>query len=262
MNIAECFVLTSPHKILFDQLGEVENQVGDNLKAHAFYPFTKKFASGYVQFKQVANDDHAQPARRFRMKKLLIAFALTLSTGAFAQGLQLGYPSTGGNGCPQGSVSASLSPDNSQLSILFDSFVAEAGPASGRTLDRKSCNISIPVTVPNGYSVSVVAVDYRGFVGLPNRSANARFTAEYFFANQPGPRTQRQFIGAQNTDYLIENDLVVSAIVWSACGAQTNLRINASMMLQNTSFQDALATVDSADISSGIIYQLKFRPCR
>ena len=72
-----------------------------------------------------------------------------------------------------------------------------------------------------------------------------------------------QLSGASFTGNLsTTNDLVVSAIVWSACGAQTNLRINAAMMLQNTSFQDALATVDSADLSSGIIYQLKFRPCR
>jgi hypothetical protein len=199
-----------------------------------------------------------------KTKKMLALILLSIAAKVWSQpGLQLGYPSTGGNGCPQGSVSANLSPDSTQLSILFDSFVAEAGPASGKTLDRKSCNISIPVTVPSGYSVSVVAVDYRGFVGLPSRRANARFSAEYFFANMPGPRMQRQFIGAQNTDYLIENDLVLSAIVWSACGAQTNLRVNASIMVQNTDFsQDAIATVDSADISSGIIYQLQFRRCQ
>ena len=87
-------------------------------------------------------------------KKIALIAALTVSAGAFAQGLQLGYPSTGGNGCPQGTVSATLSPDNSQLSILFDQFLAEAGPGVGKTIDRKSCNIAIPVTVPNGYAVS------------------------------------------------------------------------------------------------------------
>ena len=196
-------------------------------------------------------------------KKIALIAALTVSAGAFAQGLELGYPSTGGNGCPQGTVSANLSPDNTQLSILFDQFIAEAGPGSGKTIDRKSCNISIPVTVPNGYAVSVVAVDYRGFVGLPSRSARARFSAEYFFANQRGPLLQRQFVGAQDTDYLIENDLLVTSLVWSACGASTNLRVNASIMLTNTDRRsDAIATVDSADISSGIIYQLQFRRCR
>ena len=197
------------------------------------------------------------------LKKLVLAASLSLSATAMAQGLELGYPSTGGNGCPAGTVSANLSPDGQQLSILFDQFVAEAGPAVGKTLDRKSCNISIPVTVPGGYSISIMAVDYRGFVGLPSRKANARFTAEYFFANMPGPRMQRTFVGAQNTDYLIENDLVISAQVWSACGASTNLRVNASIMLQNTDWaQDAIATVDSADISSGIIYQIAYRRCR
>jgi len=196
-------------------------------------------------------------------KKLFLVLMASLSVSAMAQSLQLGWPSTGGNGCPQGSVSANLSPDGRELSILFDQFVAEAGPAVGKTLDRKSCNISIPVTVPGGYSISIMAVDYRGFVGLPSRKANARFTAEYFFANMPGPRMQRTFVGAQNTDYLIENDLVISAQVWSACGASTNLRVNASIMLQNTDWaQDAIATVDSADISSGIIYQIAYRRCR
>jgi len=196
-------------------------------------------------------------------KIIALASTIAMATPAFAQvGLRLGHPSTGGNGCPSGTVSTTLSPDESQLSILFDQFVAEAGPGVGKTIDRKSCNIAIPVEVPGGYSVSIVGVDYRGFVGLPSRRATARFTAEYFFANMPGPRLQRSFVGSQNTDYLIENDLIVSAMTWSACGASTNLRINASIMLQNTDRDDAIATVDSADISSGIIYQLQFRRCR
>jgi len=197
------------------------------------------------------------------MKSLILSAALSLSASAMAQGLELGWPSTGGNGCPQGTVSANLSPDNQQLSILFDQFLAEAGPGVGRTIDRKSCNISIPITVPGGYSVSIVQVDYRGFVGLPSRQASARFSAEYFFAGARGPLLQRSFQGSQETDYLIDNRLGVQAMVWSACGAQTNLRINASMMVMNRDRSlDAIATVDSADISSGIIYQLQFRPCR
>lgn len=196
------------------------------------------------------------------LKKLFLVSTLSVSSLTFAQGLELGYPSTGGNGCPQGTVSASLSPDSSELSILFDSFIAEAGPSVGKTLDRKSCNISIPVSVPQGYSVSILAVDYRGFVALPDRRSMARFSAEYFFANSRGPRFFKTFRGEQATDYFIENDMIVSAMVWSACGAQTNLRINAAMMLQNSSrYDDAMATVDSADISSGIIYQLQWRRC-
>lgn len=197
------------------------------------------------------------------VKFLALAALMTASLSAFAQvGLRLGAPQNAGSGCPLGSVAAVISPDETQLSLLFDSYQVEAGPASGRTIDRKNCTIGIPVQVPGGYSLSIVKVIYRGFVGLPNRGASARFTADYSFANTIGPRFQRQFDGAQSTDYVISNDLAVTAMTWSACGASTNLRINTSMMLQNTSGLDAIASVDSADLSSGIIYQLKLRPCR
>ena len=194
------------------------------------------------------------------VKKLLSAALLTVSAASFAQDIQLGFPGYGGNGCPQGSASVTLSPDNKQMSIIFDSFISEAGPASGRTIDRKSCNISIPVTVPQGYSFSIINVDYRGFVALPH-GAMARLQAEYFIASSRGPTFVKQFRGAQNTDYFFNNTLGLQAQVWSACGAEVNMRVNASMMLQNNTFQDALATVDTVDVGAGIIYQLQWRRC-
>jgi hypothetical protein len=199
------------------------------------------------------------------IKKMLSASLLlsSISLSAFAQNdIALGVPAYGGNGCPNGSASVALSPDSKQLSIIFDQFLTEAGPASGRTLDRKSCNIAVPVHVPNGFSISVLAVDYRGFVSLPNRQATAQFSAEYFFAGMRGPVFSRSFVGQQDSDYTISNALAVQAMVWSPCGADTNLRVNASMMLRNASrLSDAMATVDSADISAGIVYQIQMRRC-
>ncbi len=196
-------------------------------------------------------------------KTLTVASLLIVSLNTFAQDqISLGFPIAGGNGCPNGTAQATLSPDGRQLSVIFDQFIAEAGPASGRTMDRKSCNIAIPVHVPNGYSISILNVDYRGFVSLPV-GATAQISAEYFFANQPGPRLAQNFVGRQDRDYLFNNQIAVQAMVWSPCGADANLRVNAGMMLRNTSRQlDAMATVDSADVSAGIIYQIQYRRCR
>lgn len=195
------------------------------------------------------------------IKKLSLLTLATLSINGFAQSsIQLGHPSTGGTGCPGGSATASLSPDGSALSIIFDSFVTEAGPSSGRTLDRKNCTISIPVHVPGGYSVSVIGIDYRGFVSLP-QGAQASMTAEYFFAGMMGPRFRQDFRGRMDQDYIFNNKIGVQAAVWSPCGADVNLRVSAAMMVRNTTYQDAMATVDSADISAGIIYQLQMRRC-
>src|SRR5262249_52788568 len=59
--------------------------------------------------------------------------------------IYLGIPSYGGTGCPAGTASVTLSPDAKALSILFDTYVAEVGGTSGKTLDRKSCNVAVPV---------------------------------------------------------------------------------------------------------------------
>ncbi len=195
---------------------------------------------------------------------MLLALSLCASfLNAFAQDrIELGFPAYGGNGCPSGTASATLSPDASSLSIIFDEFITEAGPAAGRTINRKSCNIAVPVHVPNGYSIAVIAVDYRGYVGLP-RSASARLQAEYFFAGMTGPRFIQDFTGATDRDYTFSNELGVESLVWSPCGADVNLRVNASMMVRNTNRSlDAIATVDSADINAGLIYHIQTRRCR
>lgn len=204
------------------------------------------------------------------LKQMVLLVTLISSVSAMAQfrygledgdGITLGEAGYGGSGCPSGSASVTLSPDAKSLSIIFDEFLTEAGRGVGKTIDRKSCNIAIPVHISQGYSVSVIGVDYRGYVFLPNRRAMARFSAEYFLAGSQGPKFSKMFRGAQDTDYTINNDIGVEALVWSACGADVNLRVNASMMLRNSSSEDALATVDSADFTSGIIYQLQWKKC-
>jgi hypothetical protein len=117
------------------------------------------------------------------MKKILslLFLASALTTTAFADDIQLGEPGYAGQGCPSGSASVTLSPDNKSLSILFDEYFVEAG--GRKKLQRKNCTIAIPVHVPTGFSVSLIDVDYRGYVMVP-RGGMARFTAEYFFASE------------------------------------------------------------------------------
>ncbi len=190
-----------------------------------------------------------------------VAVGLMISSAAMAQSLQLGSPAYGGSGCPAGSASAILSPDGTAVSILFDQYQVEAGNTTGRRIDRKSCNIAIPVSVPQGFSVAIFKADYRGFNAVPVGGYN-RFDVEYFWAGLRGPRVQRTFTGPLNSDFSVSDSLQATALVWSACGAQTNLRINSSMMTQSNSRMDqSLASVDSADISSGLIYHIQWRQC-
>lgn len=196
------------------------------------------------------------------MKKIAMLASLFVSMFAQANAsqLQLGMPAIGGTGCPAGSAQAILSPDNTQISILFDNFIAEAG-GNGKQLDRKSCNIAIPVQVPQGFSVSVFKMDYRGYVSVP-MGGQGEIRASYFFAGSQGPTFYQRFNGGTNRDYLFTNNLVGVADVWSACGASVILRTNANMMVRtNSQYDDALGTVDSLDAHSGIVYHIRTRRC-
>ena len=176
-------------------------------------------------------------------------------------GIRLGIPGYGGTGCPAGSVSTTLSPDEKSLSLIFDEYSVSAGGTTGRSFDRKSCNVAIPVHVPQGYSVAVLAVDYRGFNHLP-AGASSQFNVEYFFAGSRGPAFRRSFFGSLDADYTISNELQAESVVWSACGADVNLRTNSSMRLSTVRNAEAMATVDSEDVNAAIVYHLQWRACR
>lgn len=200
--------------------------------------------------------------------KALSLFVATLATlfavsQAEAQnGLRLGEASYGGTGCPAGTASVTVSPNQDAISILFDNFVAEAGNTTGRRLDRKACSISIPVQVPNGYSVAVFQTDYRGFNLIPGAGAYTQLDTEYFWAGVRGPKFSRRFSGPQTDNYTQSNGVIASTLVWTPCGASVNLRVNSSIMaMSNGAMSQTMMTVDSADVTSGLLYHLQWRRC-
>lgn len=196
------------------------------------------------------------------MKALLTLATLFVAISAKAQ-IQLGQPQYGGNGCPAGSASVSLTADGKTMSVLFDQFKAEAGNTTGRRIDRSSCNLRVPINVPQGYSVALIGIDYRGFNAVPSNGAYTEFNAEYFYAGSRGPRFSRRFQGPQSSEYLINNQLVATNLVWSPCGSQVIFGINASATaMANSSMQQTMMIVDSADINAGILYQFSWRRCQ
>ncbi len=200
-----------------------------------------------------------------KMTNLLLAAvtALLVSEAAMAQsGIRLGTPSYGGSGCPAGTASVTLSPSEDAISILFDAFSASAGSGTGKRVDRKSCNLSIPVTIPQGYSVSVIQTDYRGFNYVPSSGAYTRLNTEYFWAGIRGPMFSKLFTGPQNKDFTTSNGIIAESLVWTPCGASINMRVNSSIMAQSNNRMDQTdIMVDSADITAGLVYHLQWRRC-
>ena len=203
---------------------------------------------------------------KMMVKKLftlaLVSLGMMSSALAFdPNDVALGRPAFAGTGCPWGSASVALSPDAQELSILFDNYAVDAGGSTGRTIARKNCTIAIPVHVPQGYSVSLIKVDYRGFNSLP-AGAYSKFDASYFFAGSAGPTQSKTFYGSTEGEYLLTSNLLLSDMVWSRCGDSVILRAATSLYLKNTNpMIEALSTLDSVDVSAGLIYRLSWKQC-
>lgn len=197
------------------------------------------------------------------LKSLLVLSAIVMATAsAEASRITLGEPAYGGNGCPAGSASITVTGDGTTMSVLFDSFAAEAGNTTGRRVDRKSCNLRVPVRVPNGYSMALIGVDYRGFNAVPGNGAYNDFRAEYFYAGSRGPVFQQRFRGPLADSFQITNNLIASNLIWSACSKEVIFSINASATsMSNARMDQTMMIVDSIDISAGMLYHFQLRRC-
>lgn len=190
---------------------------------------------------------------------LLALTIIAMSLPAYAQsGLSLGKASYGGTGCPAGTASIALSRDKRSISLRFDRYEAKA--SGGRSFDRKSCNLAIPLSVPSGISVSVVSAEYRGFNRLP-AGAKAQFRAEYFFAGGRGPVLSRAFEGPLQGRFSLAGRVTARSAVWSGCGADVILRTNTSLRVSTSGRRAASSSIRSQEIRTAIVYRLQWRKC-
>lgn len=187
--------------------------------------------------------------------------------------ISMGRISYGGNGCPQGSLSATLSPDSKAISILYDEFILELGDSAGVLNQKKTCHLRIPIHVPRGLKASVVALDYRGYHFLDEKT-RLRLNSQYFFQNRRRPDkagavTRRNMVvrGPIDEEYVISSELKQRRTrKRSDCGE--DFILNVVNDLHGTSRgNDLFATVDSLDAvgkalgNSEVRYHLTWETC-
>lgn len=169
-----------------------------------------------------------------------------------------------GSGCPAGSVAQNVAPDLQAFTLLFDSYIAEAGPGVSAREKRKNCQINIDLAFPQGWSYSIFTVDYRGYVSLEPRTTAMQKSSYYFQGNRATANLQTTMKGPVDKDYQIRDTLGLSAMVWSPCGASRSLNINSQIRVDNTRNRRGfgLITLDSIDGQVEHVYGIKWKRCR
>jgi hypothetical protein len=180
-------------------------------------------------------------------------------------GVQLGQPSYGGSGCPQGTMSATLSPDSKTLSVIFDQFMSRADATTAKRV-MNDCNMRIPVSVPAGYKVQATRIDYRGYAAAP-KSGRGVLKVQYQMYDSSGSalgkeiKRRKIFPGPRDDMYLVSSRVKVGPA--SGCGKNFTLGITGrAIAVTNKKGEDAIMTVDTVDSSETVRYFLRWKKCK
>lgn len=184
---------------------------------------------------------------------------------------ELGIPISKGNGCPDGTVSVTLSPDHQALSLIFDQYSAQAGQLVESKRVTTSCLVKIPIQLPRGYFLVVSRVDYRGFHSLPSGAkslfaSHESYWVDHRFISDSGLRI-RTFYGPLDQDFLVSTQL--KKPIRSRCGGKIEIHLQSWLTVKtNSSFDQTLSSMDSIDVLlqrvPGPNAEVKFllKPCK
>jgi hypothetical protein len=199
-----------------------------------------------------------------RWSAALAALALFSASQAHAQAGPRVVPPTGGagGGCGDISYSVVLSPDGNTLSVLFDNF-AVTGGASGQTA-KTACDLQIPLVLPDGFSLGVYKVDYRGFARLQARQI-AELDIDYGFGSSGRFKFFHRLIaGPMEDDYTYSETIGGGLMARAGCGAKAVLTLNAALTLQPARQPgETVVSLDSVDGApvGGVVFHLDRKKC-
>ncbi|KAH8896175.1 hypothetical protein GQ53DRAFT_743490 [Thozetella sp. PMI_491] len=167
-----------------------------------------------------------------------------------------------GSGCPAGSVAGQISSDQTTLTLLYDSFVAQAGAGVPASSYRKNCQMNVKIKYPSGWQFSIFKADYRGYAQIPEGDTGTCKATYYFSGDSRQISTTTIIKGPYEDNYIKTDQLSVETTVWSPCGVEGLLNINSEVRLSPPdATKNALLTVDSTDLKFTQIHYFQWQTC-
>lgn len=172
-----------------------------------------------------------------------------------------------GNGCPQGTVSTSTSPDKTVITYGFDAFQTYIGPGTKPADHSKNCQLHLNLKYPGGFQYAVVDATYHGWARL-DEGVTGNFITTYFFSQDAGKTSTTRMTAtgggalANGQVYTKQDKIETTATIWSPCGTTGLLNINNRIALTSKNSQ-ASGELSNDDATVAFTQQLhvSWRPC-
>jgi hypothetical protein len=139
-----------------------------------------------------------------------------------------------GSGCPAGTASARMSPDNTGFHINYSNFIARDGAGAAPTAFRRNCQVGVLVHVPQGFTYAVASAEYRGRAALSSGST-ALHRNNYYFqgVGEQNNVTDHHFYGAFNGSWRTHDATTVTELEYKPCGRDVILNINTELRVDS-----------------------------
>ncbi len=172
----------------------------------------------------------------------------------------------GGDGCLPGTVSVTLSPGATELTVLFDDFQTRVGADVASS--RKNCEVKVKIKKPRLWSYRIDSVDFRGFIHL-DRGVRAEQKVDF----QNGPSHAgfnksfgyQRWIGPASENYLLQTVKPLNGPDLLSClpaKKSVELKLRSSIELKGGgSHLGGMMAVDSADGRVIHRYRLSWISC-
>lgn len=190
--------------------------------------------------------------RRSKLSKVLptsilaTLFSVTLASSASAQApdpdsIYVTSISYEGSGCPQGAVGQSYAGDRKTFTLIFDQFVASAGPLVPSTEAKKDCELTLMLNVPSTFRGGEITFDYRGYSAL---SAGQTASQKRKYSSSKTSATSA-LVGSIARDYRHTDPVAFTKV--KSCDGTPCLVAKIKLALQKSDTNNQQVTIDSID---------------
>lgn len=200
------------------------------------------------------------------LRSLAVIASLLVMSTAQAQtfpnpNVRVSVAGVSGAGCPTGSVRATLSPDNSTVSVLFDRFITEIPANSEQKRVRLLCQVRLNFHFYGQNRIAVVGSDLRGFVSIP-QNASTTFQVQHYSPFTMNPKVlqdmnlTQKYTGPVSEDVMLQSQFTKKPL-WSHCGTQGGWQgqplMNIWITIDSENYstdEDLISGVDTLDVNA------------
>lgn len=195
---------------------------------------------------------------------LAILALLTPAAAPPAEGVHIDVSTVAGTGCPVGTVSVALLPDNSGFQLNFTDFRAASGGGVPAAQVQRNCQVGLIVHLPAGVSYAVAQQDFAGAAHLePGATAALRTT--YYYSGQATPPQSftHSFPSGLDGSWQVSDVIDPAAQVYQPCGTDAVLNLGATLRVNagTVSNQTSWITMDETASEVHAVYRFAWKDC-